>query len=138
MTETPSDIPAVTTHIYNLLQPLHSHERQRVSRAALMMLAHDPAATNLGGSSSQREEADHGYSNLPAKAKSWMKKYDITAEQLGHVFHLDGDREVIAAEAPGGNSKQQTINAYLLTGISSLISTGEVSFDDKTARKVCK
>jgi hypothetical protein len=137
MTETPSDIPAVTTNIYNLLQPLKSDERQRVLKAALMMLGDDTAAAGAGSSSS-KEQAHDGNLNLPAKAKAWMKKYEINAEQLGHVFHLDGNHEVIASEAPGGNSKLQTINSYVLTGILSLISTGEASFDDKTARKVCK
>jgi hypothetical protein len=66
-----------------------------------------------------------------------MKKYSVTEEQLGHVFHGQ-NAEVIAAEAPGKNAKQKTINAYVLTGVSSLIATGEATFDDKTARAVCK
>jgi hypothetical protein len=53
MTETPSDIPAVTTNIYNLLQPLKSDERQRVLKAALMMLGDDTAAAGAGSSSSK-------------------------------------------------------------------------------------
>ena len=121
MTETPSDIPAVTTNIYNLLQPLKSDERQRVLKAALMMLGDDTAAAGAGSSSS-KEQAHDGNLNLPAKAKAWMKKYEINAEQLGHVFHLDGNHEVIASEAPGGNSKLQTINScahrHLVTDIN--------------------
>ncbi|WP_377828844.1 hypothetical protein ACFKHW_38095 [Bradyrhizobium lupini] len=73
------------------------------------------------------------------KARQWMKKYDITEEQIGHVFHVEGETaQVIAHEAPGGNGKQKTINAYILTGAAALLSSGEAKFNDKSAREVCK
>jgi hypothetical protein len=136
MTDTPTDIPAVTTELYNLLKPLDPSERKRVIKAALAMLGDDPA--DVETKKPKNDEPDDDDTALPAKAKAWMKRYDVTEEQLGHVFHIDGGSEVIAAEAPGKSIKQKTINAYVLTGISSLISTGEARFDDKTARKVCK
>jgi hypothetical protein len=134
MTDTPTDIPAVTTELYNLLKPLDTSERKRIIKAALTMLGDDTVDIETK-KTSEPEDQD---STLPAKAKAWMKKYDVTEEQLGHVFHTDGGAEVIAAVAPGKNVKQKTINAYVLTGISSLISTGEAKFDDKAARQVCK
>src|SRR5262245_59372781 len=68
-----------------------------------------------------------------------MRTYGITSAQLSHVFHLDGGTsEVIASEAPGKNGKEKTINAYVLTGISAFLQSGEAKFDDKTARDVCK
>jgi hypothetical protein len=136
MPDTSTDIPAVTTELYNLLKPLDSSERTRIIKAALMMLGDD--ASDVETKKSAKAEEPDDDSTLPAKAKSWMTKYSVTEEQLGHVFHIDGGSEVIAAAAPGKNGKEKTINAYVLTGISSLISTGEAKFDDKTAREVCK
>ena len=138
MTNTPTDIPSVATSLYTLLQPLQSEDRKRVIKAALTMLGDDAALGDAGKVVHKEIEQHQSDSTLPVKVTAWMKKYDITEEQLGHVFHLGSNHEVIAAEAPGSSSKQQTINAYVLTGISAFLSTGEVSFEDESARKVCK
>jgi hypothetical protein len=138
MTDTPADIPAVTTNLYKLLQPLQSEERKRVIKAALAMLGDD---TSVANQNSERggDAVDDGDSDLPVKARQWMKKYDVTQERLNHVFHIEnGSTEVIAHEAPGSSMKTMTINAYVLTGISQLLATGEAKFDDERARAVCK
>jgi hypothetical protein len=65
---------------------------------------------------------------LASKVKAWMRSHGITREQLSEVFHLDGGTcEVLPSEAPGKNGKEKTINAYVLTGVSAFLQTGETS-----------
>jgi hypothetical protein len=78
-------------------------------------------------------------SNTPPRAKAWMKQTSVTAEELEQVFHTSEDQtEVIAAHIPGRNKKEQTYNAYVLTGVAQLLSTGSPTFQDKTARALCE
>jgi hypothetical protein len=138
MTDTPTDIPAVTTNLYNLLQPLQSEERKRVIKAALTMLGDDISVVNQNSEKGGDGDAD-GDSDLPVKARQWTKQHAVTQEHLNHVFHIEnGGAEVIAHKAPGSSMKAMTINAYVLTGISQLLATGEAKFDDERARAVCK
>jgi len=68
-----------------------------------------------------------------------MRQYQLTLSQIGQVFHIaDGEISIIASTAPGKNSKEQTHNAYVLQGISCLLASGNPSFTDKDARKVCQ
>lgn len=63
----------------------------------------------------------------------------VTGEQLGNVFHIDGETvEIIADKVPGKTGRDQVINAYVLMGIRELIRTGEPKFEDKTARDECE
>jgi hypothetical protein len=63
----------------------------------------------------------------------------VSAEQLAHIFHIDGETvDIIADTSPGKNQKDQTINAYVLTGIGEYLKTGEAKFTDKAARESCK
>jgi len=85
----------------------------------------------------QSEDTDA--SAISARAHIWMKQYSISTEELQQVFQLAaGSAEVIAGEIPGKNKKEKTYNAYVLTGIAGLISTGNASFDDKAARGLCE
>src|SRR5262245_33425634 len=52
------------------------------------------------------------------------------------VPHTSDGAEVIC-HVPGKNKKEKTINAYVLTGAASLLSSGEPTFTDKSAREVC-
>jgi hypothetical protein len=45
---------------------------------------------------------------------------------------------VLGGSIPGKSSKQQTISAYILKGVAQLLATGEPTFDDKSARKLCE
>ncbi len=68
-----------------------------------------------------------------------MKQNSISTEQLQQVFHRgDGTVEVIAAQLPGRNKKDQTYSAYLLTGVGQLLLNGNPAFDDKAARALCE
>lgn len=129
----------VTGKIVELLSPLESEERLRIISASLTLLGEKPVAlTTKGAGGEDPADGDSTTALLP-RARTWMKQYGITMEQVQQVFHLDnGATEVIAATIPGKNKKEQTFNAYILTGIAKLLATGEPTFDDKTARSLCE
>jgi hypothetical protein len=137
---TKSDLPTIVTELYKLLEPHEPDVRERAIRAAMMMLGGNPQVTAPDKQlSAEAPEEEHDGPPLTPKAKSWMRGHGITREQLGHVFHLDGGAcEVLPSEAPGKNGKEKTINAYVLTGVAAFLQTGEMKFDDKAARDVCK
>ena len=65
---------------------------------------------------------------MASRANSLVKCFTSTAAPA-RCCHL---------KSPGKNGKEKTINAYVLTGVSAFLQTGETKFDDKTARDVCK
>jgi hypothetical protein len=141
MTDTPTNIPAVTTELYNLLQPLDPAERKRIIKAALVLLGDDTSAADQkpGTRDAVDDNAPDDDLELNARARTWMSRNNVTAEQLAHVFHIDGETiDIIADTAPGKNQKEQTINAFVLTGIGEFLKTGEAKFTDKAAREMCK
>ncbi len=94
---------------------------------------------HTGSGTTEQGSLDEEDSPFHPKAKLWMQKYGVTAEHLNHVFHVEnGSAEVITHQAPGATTKQQTINAFVITGIAQLLAKGEARFDDKMARAVCK
>jgi hypothetical protein len=135
-------IPAVATKVHDLLEPLEPGQRKLAISAALVMLGDTPVEEQRtpGGHSKPGAGGDggDGHAGLPARARSWMKAEGITANELSHVFDLENGAEIIASRAPGKNAKAQTINAYVLTGISQLLQTGEMKFEDKVARQAAK
>jgi hypothetical protein len=137
---TKPDLPTITTELYKLLEPHEPDVRERAIKAVMVMLGGNLQVT-VPDKRLPPEAPDEDQDGPPfaSKVKSWMRTYNITREQLGQVFHLDGgSREVLPSEAPGKNGKEKTINAYILTGIAAFLQTGETRFDDKTARDVCK
>jgi len=128
----------VAAQIVELLTPLDSNERQRVIKASLLLLGE--SETNIGGEKVRvNGEMDEHIKEFPRAVQIWMKQNNMDIEQLEQVFLLtDGKAEIIASDVPGGDSKNKTLNAYVLQGLSNLISTGEANFDDKSARKLCK
>lgn len=131
----------IVTEIVELLTPIDSDERARVIQASLMLLGETlpvlPRAGGDGGGAAE-DEGD-GASMLPVRARTWMKQNGVSLEELQQVFHLEsGSAEVIAGEIPGKNKKDKTYSAYILTGLSKLLSTGTRTFDDKTARTLCE
>lgn len=130
------DLPTIATELYKLLEPHEPDVRQRAIKAAMVMLgdAQAPLADTITSL-----DDDGGGLALPTKVKVWMKANNLSREQLGQVLHLDGGScEVLSSEPPGKTVKEKTINAYVLTGISAFVQTGEPKFDDKTARDVCR
>jgi hypothetical protein len=133
-----SEITGISVRLFELLEPLEPAMRKRAIKAALTMLGEEDTEVEPEKPKKKTEEASGGDSNLPTNAKTWMRANGITAEHLGHVFHIEGGTAaIIASEAPGKNGKEKTINAYVLTGIAALLGTGEAKFDDKAGRASC-
>lgn len=129
------------TQIVNLLAPLSPEDRRRAIRASLALLGDEeapPAPANAGG----EEGGDQGRredGSLPPRARAWMKQNDLTIDEIEETFHMvDGVVEIIASDIPGKNSKEKTLAAYVLTGIAGLLATGNATFDDNSARSVCR
>jgi hypothetical protein len=125
----------ITGKIVNLLSPLASEERMRIIQASLTLLGETLTALPKGATGGQ-DEPENAY---PVRARAWMKQYAISSENIEQVLHVaEGTAEVIAATVPGKNNKEQTFNAYILTGIAKLFATGEPVFEDKSARSLCE
>lgn len=135
-----------TTDLVRLLSPFTSEERQKIIHASLMLLGGSEAASvppcgaNAGTPGALGDAAkDAGEGGLPVKAAAWVRQNGLTKEQLDHVFDIDGSTvTLIADNIPGKSLKDKTIAAYVLRGITQLLATGEPTFDDKAARKVCE
>jgi hypothetical protein len=122
---------AVST-IVDELAGFSPEERQRIVRASLTLLGDSPQ------NASAYADEDTGDAQYPAKARMWMKRYGVTAEQIAHVFHRDGDDVKVIATIPGSTKREQVANAYVLSGIAKLLASGESKFDDKSARALCE
>ena len=129
-----------TMKVVEILKPLSSEDRARVMRAAMVLLGDDGDKTVPSlGVGEQRSGTNEEIGNLPPRARVWMKQNNISEIQLQQVFHItEGAVEVIAAHVPGKNKKEQTYNAYILTGLGQLLLTGNPTFEDKVARALCE
>lgn len=122
---------AVST-IVGELADFSPEERQRIVRASLTLLGDvgEISPIPIGGDSEDEQ--------LPAKARMWMRRYNVTPDQVAHVFHREGDDVSIIATVPGSTKREQVVNAYVLSGIAKLLSSGESRFDDRSARALCE
>ncbi len=139
---TPKKTTEIVTEIVELLTPIESAERLRVIQASLTLLGETlPArALRVGGDSGNgAEDGGNDMSTSHPRARTWAKQNGVSQEELEQVFHLeDGNAQVIAGEIPGKSKKEKTLNAYVLTGLAKLLSTGSPAFDDKSARLLCE
>jgi len=123
------------TKIIDALTPFSSEERHRVIQAALAILGE----VQVRSVDSASDETSRVVGDLPPRARAWMQQNSVTSDGLLQVFHLaDGKVEVIASQLPGSSKKEQTYNAYVLTGIAQLLAGGDPSFEDKIARSTCE
>lgn len=126
----------VLTSIVDLLEPMESEDRVRIINAALALLGESATPAKFGTGTVAEDTANLG--ELPPRARTWMKQYGLSGDELEQVFNVvDGVAEVIASHMPGKNKKEQTLNAYVLTGIAQLIATGNANFSDNDARDLC-
>ncbi len=128
------------TKIVGILNNLDTAERQRVVRAAQILLGDSESgpiqSDNVSLTKQGEEEKIDG---LNPQARKWASKNGITQNELDGVFHIDGQKvEVVGSEIPGKGDKGKTHNVYILEGIRRLLETGVASFDDKAARELCK
>jgi hypothetical protein len=145
MAKTTTKMTDVVATIVDALTPLESTQRQRTIQAALTLLGETfvPPATGKTGADPSKGASHEGISGniegLSKQATAWMKKYSISKEKLDEVFHVtENAAEVIASKMPGKKRGEQTVNAYVLQGISSYLLSGEPNFDDQSARQLCE
>jgi len=138
----PVRLPDIAAKIYDLLDPLESSDRTKVLQGVLGLLgasavsespitpAGAPSPSGLGSSAISRRVSG-------PKAQAWLRKHLVTDEQLERVFHFDGKVELIATP-PGGNKREQTVNAYILLGLQHLLQDDEPKFSEEAAVDLCK
>jgi hypothetical protein len=130
----------IVGEIVDLLGALTADQRTRVIHASLTLLG-DTAAPETDHKKKElyKPGAEDEQVVVPSqKAKSWQKQNGISDEQLSEAFHSEnGVTEVIVSEMPGKNKKEQTLNAYVLSGIAGLLASGSPNFTDTAARTLC-
>lgn len=131
-----------TTNIHAILVLLEPEERQRVIRAALVLLGDEvslPMANQKGAKKEEVEEVEEGEIKFPPQTKAWMQKNKLSLEQLQDFFHFEeGKVNCIALAGNGNGMRAKALNAYLLQGIAAFLSTGAPNFSDDDARELCK
>ncbi len=128
---------AIAVKVVELLEPISSDERQRIIKAALVLLGEE----SLSASSSSVDIDDASDEKFPLSPKGgvWAKHNKISFEQLAQVFHAEGDNfEIIVGEVSGRANKDKIRKAYLLMGLAEYLKTGNGSFEDKAARSLCE
>lgn len=133
-------IPEIAAEIFGLLEPLESGDRQRVVAGAMAMLGEGTRASRSSSPTDGALSNSETTIKPGGKATAWINKYDLSEDQLEQVFHFeeDGSVEVLDGHIPGTTKKAMTINAYMLLGISKLLSSDSSKFDDSAAVDLCK
>lgn len=131
-------LPEIVSGIYALLEPLESHDRQKVVGSVMTLLGEQAVSAQKSNVSASggggREETEFG-----PKAVRWMNQNGVSRAVLEEVFHREGTQvDVIASEIPGSGKRGKTHNCYLLVGIKSLLATDEAKFSDSDAVALCK
>lgn len=118
-----------------MLTPLAAQERTRVIEASTTLLRD----TDSPDKNPKEHKSDPGeVDNLPRRALAWTKKHSISKDDLDLVFNFAGNEVSIIASIPGKSKREQTINAYVLTGLANLLSNDSQTFQDEPARKACE
>jgi formylmethanofuran dehydrogenase subunit E-like metal-binding protein len=125
------------TKVVEVLSPLSSEDRARVIGAALALLG-DAQSKIAAPKSGEPNLDDTEFDTLSPRARSWMSQHGVSAVELQQIFHVAGGEVEVIAAMPGRNKKDQTYNAYVLTGLGQLLATGAAAFTDKAARALCE
>ena len=128
----------VVPKLVQLLEPLSADERQRAISAVMVIFGQSAAVPGIDPQKSGQDAHHDVGEGISAKAASWMKKNALTREQMDHVFSIETESiEVIAAKMPETGKRKQTVQAYVLCGISSFLKNGDTTFNDADARDLC-
>jgi hypothetical protein len=128
-------ISEVVGAIVEELTPLGSEERRRVIHAVMTLLGEEVVKIPHPGA---EQGGVSGAEGLNVRAKSWMRQNNLSMEQLEQTFLIQDEAVEVIATVPGNNNKEKVRNAYVLTGISQFLRTGDQRFDDSVARSLCE
>ena len=131
----PRTLAEIVGTIVTELTPLGPDERRRAIHAAMTLLGEEAIGAPI---TSVEQGRPDGTEALPPRVRTWMRQNDLSMSELEQVFHLDSGTVEIIAEIPGKSKKEKVRNAYILTGVSTFLVTGEQRFDDATARGLCE
>lgn len=126
--------------IVDALQPLQSADRKRAVLGALHFLDEDwVPLPNKRADGSDAEAKELGVANgaFSPAVQSWMKKNDLSVEEIEHVFSFDNGIINIIADLPGKSKREDTITIYILMGVGTFLHTGGLKFSDEAARASC-
>src|SRR4051794_9006823 len=105
------DITTTTTDVFKLLKPLESADRKKVIRAVMTLLGDETGIADEKRKKVEDGAGDGEEITLNGKVKAWMSRNGLKADQLSHVFHMDGDGvDIMVDTVPGKNQKSQAIN----------------------------
>jgi hypothetical protein len=136
MSSKPSTATEAVPLLVDLLAGLSPDEQKRAISATMILLGSAPLAE---AAPAQFPPQDAPIDGISAKAAAWMKKYNISTDQMGQVFAISPEEvDVIAAGMPGDSKRQQTLEAYVICGLRSFTREGEGRFDDRDARTLCQ
>lgn len=122
--------------VVGILGPLESDDRHRVIQGAFVVLREGAASKDLNVNLAGEPEASI---DVSPRAKLWMRQNEVASDQILQVFDIaDGEATIIAAQLSGKNTAEKAIKAYVLTGISAYLISGESNFSDKAARGLCE
>lgn len=130
-------ITEALSEIVEILATFESDDRKKIITAALTLLGETPVANSASETGTGTDVHGPSLGDFNGKARMWMKQNNLTSDEIEQAFHLNGGAAEVIMEIPGDNKKLKTLNAYLLTGASNLIASGEAKFADKEARDLC-
>ena len=137
-----TNIAAVTTQLFSLLEPLSSDERVKVARAVFALLGDELPAVAGGrpvAHSQQSSVVVETMGHLPPRATSWCAQHKLGQDSLENWFYFhEGKVDVHVNSVPGNSKREQTFNCYLLAGLRSFLESDTGRFTDSEAMTLCK
>jgi hypothetical protein len=125
--------------LVQILSGLSALEREKAISAAKILLAESVPSAIRASQEVPPTEAEEYSGGIAPKAATWLRKNQISREQLDQIFSLDDNTfDVIAAKMPGKSKRQQTVEAYIICGLKAFLQTGEPNFTDKGGRQLCQ
>jgi hypothetical protein len=136
----PNTLYEPTKSVIDILTDLSPEDRVKVIHAALTLLGDNPNAKISAAKSAEHDDASDEISAslTNAAAKAWVKKHNVSLEQLQQVFDFaDGKAHPITLPGAATSKPDQTVNTYLIQGLAAFLSTGDSGFTDADARTLC-
>lgn len=84
------------------------------------------------------ETVDTAFDGISPIAIKWIRRNNITVEQLAQIFSLGADEiDLVAKSIPGSGKRARTRNVILLKGVSAYLSTGVSRISNEQIKEAC-